>query len=91
MIDRLLDGADALIVRARFLPPGVEEFAACRRECAVIVQLAARLARRLAARRSAFAMRVKKLRRSDFAAAFLVTGFAAGRVADERCQPRQTP
>jgi farnesyl-diphosphate farnesyltransferase len=46
-----------------------------RRECAVIVQLAARLARRLR-HGDPLAMRVK-LRRTDFAAAFLV-GFLRG-------------
>jgi hydroxysqualene synthase len=74
VIDRLLDGTDALIVRARFLPPGVKS-PGLRRECAVIVQLAARLARRLR-HGDPLAMRVK-LRRSDFAAAFLV-GFLRG-------------
>jgi squalene synthase HpnC len=73
-IDRLLDGTDALIARARFLPPGVKS-PGLRRECAVIVRLAARLARRLRDG-DPLAMRVK-LRRSDFAAAFLV-GFLRG-------------
>jgi farnesyl-diphosphate farnesyltransferase len=74
VIGRLLDRTDALVARARFLPPGVKS-AGLRRECAVIVQLAARLAHRLR-HGDPLAMRVK-LRRSDFAAAFLV-GFLRG-------------
>jgi farnesyl-diphosphate farnesyltransferase len=74
VIDQLLDNTDALIARARFLPPAVKS-PGLRRECAVIVQLATRLARRLRAG-DPLAMRVK-LRRSDFAAAFLV-GFLRG-------------
>ncbi len=69
VIDRLLDGTDALIARARALPPSVRS-PGLRRECAVIVQLAQRLARRL--RRGDPLARRVKLRRTDFAAAFLV-------------------
>jgi hydroxysqualene synthase len=68
VIDRLLDLTDALIAKARFLPPAVKA-PGLRRECAVIVALAARLSRRLR-KGDPLAMRVK-LRRSDFAAAFL--------------------
>ena len=61
--------------QARCLPPAVES-PGLRRECAVIVGLARRLARRLAPRRSARHARVK-LTRGDFAAALLV-GFLRG-------------
>jgi farnesyl-diphosphate farnesyltransferase len=67
-IDRLLDGTDALIGRARLLPPAVRS-PGLSRECGVIVALAARLARRLR-RGDPLAMRVK-LTHGDFAAAFL--------------------
>ena len=69
VIDRMLDATDTLIARARVLPPSVTS-PGLRRECAVIVQLAARLARRLRLG-DPLASRVK-LRRIDFAAAFLV-------------------
>jgi hydroxysqualene synthase len=69
VIDRLLDGCDGLIARARALPPAVRS-PGFRRECAVIVQLAQRLAHRLR-RGDPLASRVK-LRRGDFAAALLV-------------------
>jgi len=75
VLDRLLDGTDGLITRARGLPLAVKS-PGLRRECAVIVGLAERLARRLRAG-DPLAMRVK-LRRGDFAAAFLV-GFLRGR------------
>jgi hydroxysqualene synthase len=74
-IDRLLDKTDALVVHARDLPPLVKS-AGLTRECAVIVGLAARLAERLR-HGDPLATRVK-LKRSDFAAAFLV-GFLRGR------------
>ncbi|HZT51740.1 MAG TPA: squalene synthase HpnC [Stellaceae bacterium] len=67
-LHRLLDGTDALIARARLLPAGVRS-RGLRRECAVIVALAERLASRLR-RNDPLAMRVK-LTRGDFAAAFL--------------------
>jgi farnesyl-diphosphate farnesyltransferase len=67
-IDRLLDGTERLIAEARLLPVAVES-AGLRRECAVIVGLAERLARRLR-RGDPLAMRVK-LTRGDFAAALL--------------------
>ncbi|HXQ50493.1 MAG TPA: squalene synthase HpnC [Stellaceae bacterium] len=73
-LDRLLDGTDALIAKARFLPPGVRS-PGLRRECAVIVGLATRLARRLR-HGDPLAARVK-LKRADFIAAFLV-GFLRG-------------
>jgi len=76
VIDRLLDRNDELIARARALPQGVRS-AGLRRECAVIVGLAERLSRRLRAG-DPLAMRVK-LKRGDFAAAFLV-GFLRGLV-----------
>jgi len=69
VLDRLLDGTDRLIERARALPPGVKS-AGLRRECAVIVNLAERLSRRLHAG-DPLAMRVK-LTRGDFALALLV-------------------
>jgi farnesyl-diphosphate farnesyltransferase len=75
VIDRLLDGTDALIATARRLPPLVQS-AGLRRECAVIVGLAQRLARRLR-QGDPLAMRVK-LTRGDFAAA-LVLGLLRGR------------
>jgi hydroxysqualene synthase len=68
-IDRLLDGTDALIARARLLPAAVQS-PGLRRECAVIVGLAARLARRLR-HGDPLATRVK-LTRGDFAAALLL-------------------
>ncbi len=65
-----------LIARARALPQAVRSVG-LRRECAVIVGLAERLARRLRTG-DPLATRVK-LKRGDFAAAFLV-GFLRGRV-----------
>jgi farnesyl-diphosphate farnesyltransferase len=75
-LDRLLDGTDALIERARRLPPAVRS-PGLSRECGVIVALAARLARRLRMG-DPLAARVK-LTRSDFAAAFLRGFFGRGR------------
>ena len=75
VIDRLLDGTEALIATARRLPGRVES-AGLRRECAVIVTLAERLARRLR-RGDPLATRVK-LTRGDFAAA-LCLGLWRGR------------
>lgn len=75
VIDRLLDGTEALLVKARGLPPAVQS-PGLRRETGVIVTLAERLARRLR-RGDPLAMRVK-LSRGDFAAA-LVMGFWRGR------------
>jgi hydroxysqualene synthase len=72
--DRLLDSTDRLIEQASYLPPAVRSVG-LRRECAVIVGLARRLARRLR-RGDPLAQRVK-LRGTDFAAAFLV-GFVRG-------------
>ncbi|MGE5271533.1 MAG: squalene synthase HpnC [Thiohalocapsa sp.] len=68
VLDRLLDRTDALIAAARALPPQVTA-RGLRWESAVIVELAARLARRLR-RGDPLAGRVK-LTKSDFAAAFL--------------------
>jgi farnesyl-diphosphate farnesyltransferase len=76
VLDRLLDGTDALIARARALPPLVRS-PGLRRECAVIVSLAGRLARRLR-RDDPLAMRVK-LSRGDFAAALLFGLVRGGR------------
>ena len=75
VIDRLLDGTDVLIEKARNLPRSVES-PGLRRETAVIVALAERLARRLR-RGDPLATRVK-LSRGDFAAA-LLTGLWRGR------------
>jgi hydroxysqualene synthase len=75
VIDRLLDGCDKLIVEARALPPGVKA-PGLRRECAVIVNLAERLTRRLRGG-DPLARRVK-LTKSDFALA-LLTGLWRGR------------
>ncbi|HYM02799.1 MAG TPA: squalene synthase HpnC [Stellaceae bacterium] len=69
VIDRLLDGTDALIATARSLPRVVQS-PGLRRECGVIVTLAERLARRLR-RGDPLATRVK-LTRGDFAAALLI-------------------
>lgn len=68
VLDRLLDGTEALITRARALPPAVRS-PGLRRECGVIVTLAERLARRLRAG-DPLATRVK-LSRGDFAAALI--------------------
>ena len=75
VIDRLLDGCDQLIVEARALPPGVKA-PGLRRECAVIVNLAERLTRRL--RNGDPLARRVKLTKSDFALA-LLTGLWRGR------------
>ncbi len=69
VIDRLLDGTEALTRTARQLP-GLVKSAGLRRECAVIVNLAERLARRL--RRGDPLARRVKLTRGDFAAALLI-------------------
>lgn len=69
VLDRLLDGTEALIVKARALPSLVKA-PGLRRECAVIVNLAERLARRL--RRGDPLARRVKLTTGDFAAALLV-------------------
>ncbi len=69
VIDRLLDGTERLIDRARGLPRAVAS-PGLRRETAVIVTLAERLARRLR-RGDPLAARVK-LTRGDFAAALLL-------------------
>jgi farnesyl-diphosphate farnesyltransferase len=73
VIDSLLDRTEGLIAAARNLPPRVAA-RGLRWESAVIVALAARLARRLR-RGDPLAMRVK-LGKNDFAAAFL-TGILA--------------
>jgi farnesyl-diphosphate farnesyltransferase len=75
VIDRLLDGTDLLNLRARKLPALVQS-GGLRRECAVIVDLAERLARRLR-RGDPLATRVK-LTRGDFVTA-LVVGLWRGR------------
>jgi phytoene/squalene synthetase len=75
-LDRLLDGTETLIARARRLPPAVKS-PGLSRESAVIVELAARLARRLR-RGDPLATRVK-LTRGDFAAALLVGLWRGGR------------
>lgn len=69
VIDRLLDRTEALIVKARELPPLVKA-PGLRRECAVIVNLAERLARRL--RHGDPLARRVKLTKGDFAAALLI-------------------
>jgi squalene synthase HpnC len=69
VIDRLLDGTERLVVEARALPGGVRA-GGLRRESAIIVALAERLARRLR-RGDPLASRVK-LTRGDIAAALLV-------------------
>ena len=74
VIDRLLDGTDALIASARALPGAVKS-PGLSRECAAIVTLAARLSARLR-RGDPLAMRVK-LSPVDFAYAMLV-GFVRG-------------
>jgi squalene synthase HpnC len=75
VLDGLLDRTEALIDQARGLPPRVAA-PGLRRESAMIVALAARLARRLR-HGDPLAGRVK-LGKGDFAAAFL-TGLFAGR------------
>jgi squalene synthase HpnC len=74
VFDRLLDGTDTLIAQARGLSPLVES-PGLSRECAVIADLAARLARRLR-HGDPLAMRVK-LSRGDFMLA-LLTGLLRG-------------
>jgi farnesyl-diphosphate farnesyltransferase len=75
VLDGLLDRTAALVEEARALPPGVA--ARClRAECALIVELAARLTDRLR-RGDPLASRVK-LRKSDFLAAFMI-GWRTGR------------
>jgi farnesyl-diphosphate farnesyltransferase len=69
VLDGLLDQTAVLINEARGLPPRVAA-SGLRWECAVIVDLAARLLRRLR-RRDPLATRVK-LRKSDFLGAFVV-------------------
>jgi farnesyl-diphosphate farnesyltransferase len=69
VLDRLLDRTAALVEDARALPPGVAA-RGLRAECAVIVELAARLTGRLR-RGDPLATRVK-LRKSDFLAAFMI-------------------
>jgi len=75
VIDRLLDETEKLIVTAAALPSLVKS-PGLRRECAVIVNLAERLARRLR-QGDPLATRVK-LTKSDFALA-LLTGLWRGR------------
>jgi hydroxysqualene synthase len=75
VIDRLLDGTDPLIAKARGLPVAVQS-PGLRRETGAIVALAERLARRLR-RGDPLATRVK-LSRGDFAMALLL-GFWRGR------------
>ena len=75
VIDRLLDGTDALIVAARGLPPTVRS-AGLRRETGMIVSLAERLARRL--RHGDPLARRVGLTGGDFACA-LVLGLWRGR------------
>ncbi|MGH6968515.1 MAG: squalene synthase HpnC [Stellaceae bacterium] len=76
VIDRLLDGTDALIVTARALPDGVKS-PGLSRECAAIVALAGRLSARLR-RGDPLAMRVK-LSPVDFALATLIGIVRGGR------------
>jgi len=73
VLDRLLDRTEELIATAHGLPPRVTA-PGLRRECAVIVALAGRLARRLR-RGDPLAGRVK-LTKGDFAAAFVSGIFA---------------
>lgn len=76
VIDRLLDGTDALIVTAQALPGAVKS-PGLSRECAAIVALATRLAARLR-RGDPLAMRVK-LSPIDFALATLIGLVRGGR------------
>jgi hydroxysqualene synthase len=76
VLDGLLDRTGALVSQARGLPPLVAA-SGLRRECAVIVELAARLLRRLR-RRDPVATRVK-LSKSDFLTAFVVGVCGGGR------------
>lgn len=75
VLDRLLESTEALIKTARALPPLVAA-PGLRREAAVIVALAARLAERLR-RGDPLAGRVA-LRKQDFLAAFLKGAFGGG-------------
>ena len=75
VLDRLLDGTDTLIAAAQQLPGGVKS-PGLRRECAIIVNLAERLSRRLRDG-DPIATRVK-LTKTDFASA-LVVGLWRGR------------
>jgi squalene synthase HpnC len=75
VIDRLLDGTDALVAKAQGLPVAVQS-PGLRRETGIIVTLAERLARRLR-RGDPLAARVK-LGRGDFVMALLL-GFWRGR------------
>jgi squalene synthase HpnC len=77
VLDRLLDRTEALLEAARGLPPAIAA-PGLRRAAAVIVALAARLARRLR-HSDPIAGRVG-LKKSDFIAAFL-TGLLGGRPA----------
>jgi len=76
VIDRLLDGTDALIATARALPGAVKS-PGLSRECAAIVTLATRLAARLR-RGDPLAMRVK-LSPIDFVLATLIGVVRGGR------------
>jgi len=76
VIDRLLDGTDALIATARALPAAVKS-PGLSRECAAIVALAARLSARLR-RGDPLAMRVK-LSPVDFVLATLIGVVRGGR------------
>jgi squalene synthase HpnC len=78
VLDRLLDGTDRLIAEARALPGAVRSFG-LRCECAVIVDLAERLSRRLR-RGDPLAGRVK-LAKTDFAAALLLGVWRGARAA----------
>jgi len=69
VLDGLLDRTAALVDRGRRLPPLVAS-SGLRWECGVIVELAARLLRRL--RRDDPVARGVKLRKSDFFAAFVI-------------------
>jgi hydroxysqualene synthase len=74
VLDRLLERTDLLLRRARLLP-GTVRSPGLRRECAVIVNLAGRLRRRLG-RGDPLARRVK-LQKTDFVLAF-VSGYLKG-------------
>jgi squalene synthase HpnC len=78
VLDSLLDGTDRLIAEARALPGAVRSFG-LRCECAVIVDLAGRLSRRLR-RGDPLAGRVK-LAKTDFAAALLLGVWRGARAA----------
>jgi hydroxysqualene synthase len=76
VLDRLLERTAALVAEASGLPPRVTA-SGLRWECGVIVELAARLLRRLR-RGDPLATRVK-LSKSDFFAAFVIGIFRGGR------------